>query len=193
MKPPPPIHQLTITLLAIEPSIWRRLQVPASIKLCCLHSAIQVVMGWKDTHLHNFRRDGKCWGVPIYDEFDESNLIAETKTQLAELLKAEGDSLTYVYDFGDNWEHEVILEKIIPTNAPLKRPICLDGARRCPPEDVGGVLGYERFLELIFDPTCDDYADIVGWAGGHFHGEEFDLEAVNEKLGRMQCSVRHRR
>jgi hypothetical protein len=133
-------------------------------------------MGWADSHLHQFEQGDKNWGVPEWDEFDEFDLIDETKTQLAKVLKAEGDSMTYQYDFGDDWRHEVVLEKIIPVKDVVNAPICFGGERRCPPEDVGGVPGYEQFLEAIFDPTHEDYEQFVRWAGGHFH-DEFDMKA----------------
>jgi hypothetical protein len=165
-KPPASLYQLKIVLTGIAPPIWRRIQVPSSIKLCCLHSAFQVVMGWADSHLHQFEQGDKNWGVPEWDEFDEFDLIDETKTQLAKVLKAEGDSMTYQYDFGDDWRHEVVLEKIIPVKDVVNAPICFGGERRCPPEDVGGVPGYEQFLEAIFDPNMKTTNNLsVGLAG----------------------------
>ena len=142
-KAPPPVYRLKITLLEIEPPIWRRIEVLSSIKLCCLHSVLQVVMGWTDSHLHQFERDGKNWGVPKWDEFDELDLIDESKTQLAKVLKSEGESMIYQYDFGDNWRHQVVLEKIILVHDVVKVPLCFGGERRCPPEDVGGASGYQ--------------------------------------------------
>jgi hypothetical protein len=192
-KAAPPICQLKITLIDIEPPIWRRIQVPGSIRLCHLHSALQVVMGWTDSHLHQFEKDGKYWGVPEYDEFNELDLIDESKTQLAKVLKAEGESMIYVYDFGDDWRHEVVLEKITLVNDVVKTPICFNGARRCPPEDVGGVSGYQEFLEVIFDPNHEEYEHLVGWAGGPFQAEEFDVKAVNKTLSRMRWPIRHER
>jgi hypothetical protein len=192
LKAPPPIYQLKITLSGIIPPIWRRIQVPSSIKLCCLHSAIQVAMGWTDSHLHQFEKDGKNWGVPEWDEFNEFDLIDESKTLLANVLKTEGDSMSYQYDFGDDWQHGVVLEKILPVESALKHPLCLAGERRCPPEDVGGVFGYQEFLEVIFDPNHEEYEQHVRWAGGHFV-DEFDLKAANGKLARMRWPVRHRR
>jgi hypothetical protein len=186
-KAPPSIYQLKITLDEIHPPIWRRIQVQSSIKLCCLHSALQVVMGWTESHLHQFEKGGKFWAVPEYED-----LIDESKVQLAKLLKAEGDSMVYVYDFGDNWTHMIVLEKILPAEGASSHPVCRAGERRCPPEDVGGVSGYEQFLEIIFDPKHEEYEHFVGWAGGHFV-DEFDLEKVNEKLSAMRWPVRHRR
>lgn len=186
-KGPAPVYELKITLVGLTPLIWRRVQVPSSIKLCCLHSAIQVVMGWTDSHLHQFEKDGKNWGVPEWDEFGDLDLIDESKTTLADVLRAEGDSMIYLYDFGDNWQHEVVLEKIALADAALPtHPICLGGERRCPLEDVGGVSGYEEFLEIIFDPTHKKYEHYVAWAGGHFE-DGFDAsqqEIVTNALAR---------
>jgi hypothetical protein len=190
-KPTPPIYQLKITLTEIDPPIWRRVRVSSSIKLCCLHSAFQVVMGWTDSHLHQFEMDGKRWGVPESDEFEELDLIDESKTQLGKVLRSEGDSMTYEYDFGDDWQHEVVLEKIQRVEAALPRPVCLGGERRCPPEDVGGIHGYQEFLEAILDPKHEQYEQLVRWAGGHFH-DEFDAKSVNAKLSRMHWPVRHK-
>src|ERR1039458_7453842 len=108
-KATPPIYRLKIMLIGIEPPIWRRIQVPATMLLCCLHDALQAVFGWTDSHLHNFEKDGKYWGVPEYED-----LIDESNVQLAKLLNAEGESMVYVYDFGDDWRHEVVLEEVIP-------------------------------------------------------------------------------
>ena len=114
-KAKPSIYQLKITLLGIEPPIWRRIQVPSTMLLCCLHDAFQAVMGWTDSHLHQFEKDGKYWGVPEYDEFDDDiEVIDESKVPVGRVLKTEGDSMVYLYDFGDNWRHEVVLEKIVP-------------------------------------------------------------------------------
>ena len=101
--------------------------------------------------------------------------------------------MVYVYDFGDDWRHEVLLEKIIPASEIVKTPICIAGKRRCPPEDVGGVHGYQEFLEAIFDPTHEDHDQFIRWAGGHFQAEEFDLRAVNGLLSRMRLPIRHKR
>jgi len=189
-KPPSSVYQLKIVLTGIAPPIWRRIQVPSSIKLCCLHSAFQVVMGWSDSHLHRFEKDGKLWGVPELDESKE--LIDESKTQLAMVLQSDGDSIVYRYDFGDDWRHKILLEKILPAEDLPNRPVCLAGARRCPPEDVGGTGGYQEFLKIILDPSHKEYKRYVQWAGGHFH-DEFDTKAVNQALAKIQWPVKHRR
>jgi hypothetical protein len=163
-KAPPPIYRLKITLTEIEPPIWRALQVPATIKLCCLHSAIQVAMGWTDSHLHQWEKDGKNWGIVQLFENEDDDVLDDGDVTLAEVLKAEGDSMIYEYDFGDAWRHGVVVERIFSSEGAADRPVCLGGERRCPPEDVGGVSGYEQFLEVIVDPTHEEYEHFVGWA-----------------------------
>src|SRR5271168_4650949 len=120
-KASPRIYQLKIELIEIKPLIWRRIQVPSEIKLCCLHSAFQVAMGWTDSHLHQFEKGDKNYGVPEWDEFNELDLVDESETQLAAVLKTEGDTMIYQYDFGDNWQHDVVLEKIIPATGGVKK------------------------------------------------------------------------
>ena len=191
-KPPAPAYRLKVALLEIQPPIFRRLEVSSSMKLCCLHDAIQVAMGWTDSHLHQFEKNGEYWGVPEWDEFDDLELKDEAGIRVGELLKAEGDSVIYSYDFGDGWQHEVLVEKIEPVEREVKVPVCLGGERRCPPEDVGGVHGYQEFLDAILDPTHDEYEHLVGWAGGHFI-DDFDPGPANEKLRGMRWPVRHRR
>ena len=133
-KPQPSIYRLKITLLEIEPATWRRIQVSSTMPLCCLHDAFQAVLGWTDSHLHQFEKDGKYWGVPYDDGFGgDVEVIDESIVPVAKLLLAEGEAMVYVYDFGDNWRHQVVLENSVPADAPTK-PVCLGGERRCPPE-----------------------------------------------------------
>jgi Plasmid pRiA4b ORF-3-like protein len=192
-KATPTICQLKITLLEIEPPISRRIQVPSTIPLNRLHDVFQVVMGWTDSHLHQFEKDRKYWGVPETDEFGDLALIDEKKVPVREILKTEGDSVVYVYDFGDDWRHEVVLEKILPAKEGATKPVCLAGERRCPPEDVGGPHGYTEFLEVIFQPGHEEFEHFRGWSGGKFHAEDFDLKAVNVVLERMRWPVKHGR
>jgi hypothetical protein len=192
-KATPCIYQLKITLLEIAPPIWRRIEVPSTTPLCCLHDALQAVLGWTDSHLHQFEKDGKFWGVPDDDGFEgDIEIIDESRVPVAKILVAEGDSMVYVYDFGDNWRHEVVLERVVPSETPTK-PLCLAGERRRPPEDVGGPSGYQEFLEVIFEPGHEEFDHYREWAGNPVHAEEFDLKAVNDILSRMRWPVRHRR
>jgi len=192
-KSKPSIYQLKLTLLGIEPPIWRRIQVPSTMLLCCLHDAFQAVMGWSDSHLHQFEKGGKYWGVPETDEFGDLELLNESKVPVGRVLKTEGDSMVYLYYFGDSWRHEVLLEKIVPSDAPPPKSVCLDGKRRCPPEDVGGSSGYQEFLSVIFEPGHEEFEHYRQWAGDQVHAEEFNLKSVNEILERMRWPKRHRR
>ena len=149
-------------------------------------------MGWTDSHLHQFEKDGKYWGVPEHYEYDDIDGIDESKVSVGKVLQAGGDSMVYVYDFGDNWRHQVVLERIMPSEA-LTKPVCIAGGRKCPPEDVGGPSGYQEFLEVIFDLGHEESAHFRGWAGGTFHAEEFNVKTVNEILKRMRWPIRHRR
>ena len=98
--------------------IWRRVQVPSTIRLGGLHDVFQAAMGWTDSHLHQFEKDGKYWAVPDPDQFEgDIKIINESRVPLDTVLTAEGDSMVYVYDFGDNWRHRVVLEKILPSDA----------------------------------------------------------------------------
>ena len=161
--------------------------------LCCVHEALQVVMGWSDSHMHRFEKKGVCWGVPDDDEFNELDLIDERKTLLAQVLNSKGDSMIYLYNFGEDWRHQVTLEKILWTSDGMDTPICIGGKRRCPPEGVGGVSGYQTFLEAISDLTHRNYEQFIHWAGGLFHADEFNLTTVNIILSRMPWPVRQRR
>ncbi len=192
-KEEPSVYQLKITLLGIKPPIWRRIQVPNILLLCCLHDALQAVLGWTDSHLHQFVKDDTYWSDPEwYEDYDDVEVIDESRVRLGRVLKAEGESVRYDYDFGDNWQHEVILERILPGPAGRPCPVCLGGERHRPPEDVGGTSGYEAFLEVIFDPTHEEYEHYLTWAGGSFQPEEFNQRAVNEVLSRMSWPTRHR-
>jgi hypothetical protein len=143
--------------------------------------------------------------LPIDTEHFEDgdiDILDERRTKISDLLKEQGDSVLYVYDLGDDWRHEVVLEKILPASDTTVRPVWLSGERRCPPEDVGDTPGYEEFLEVIFDSHHEEYAHNVRWAGGpsaliqsveRFQPEEFDANAVNATLSRMRWSAPARR
>lgn len=195
------IYELRITLQEIRPPIWRLVQVPNTLPLNRLHDVLQTVIGWTDSHLHRFEKDGKHWGVPEPDEDDSIEIIDERRTTIGALLTTPGDSMLYVYDFGDNWRHNVELEKILRASG-VVRPVCLAGERHCPPEDVGGVPGYAEFLEVIFEPGHEEYEHYVRWAGGpsplnrsvgRFQPEGFDMMAVNKTLSRMRWASASKR
>ncbi|MDE3199271.1 MAG: plasmid pRiA4b ORF-3 family protein [Acidobacteriota bacterium] len=181
-------YELKVTLLGIEPPIWRRLLVPATLPLGYLHDALQIVLGWTDSHLHQFEREGRIWSQPDWYEDDDIEVGDESLIAVSRVLTGEGDILTYRYDFGDDWTHEIAVERIGAEG--LDRPICVAGERRCPPEDVGGVHGYTEFLEVIFDPTHEEFEHYRQWAGLDFSPEAFDIEKVNAALARKRWPKR---
>ena len=177
------VYQLKITLTGTKPPIWRRIQVPATIKLADLHDVLQVALGWTNSHLHQFEQAGQCWGMAEHEELEESD---ESRMRLNKLLKAPGDKMKYTYDFGDDWRYTVVLEKILP-GAPMKTAQCVGGARCCPPEDVGGVYGYYDFVEALSDPAHERHEERLEWAGD-FDPEAFDVNEVNAVLARMRVA-----
>ncbi len=182
------IYQLKVTLKDSEPPIWRRILVEDSVPLDKFHIILQIVMGWTNSHLHQFAVNGKLYGMMDPDAFFElDEMEDERKFRLRDLLKKEKDSLIYEYDFGDAWTHEVILEKIMPYDPDIGVPKCIEAERACPPEDVGGIWGYFDFLGAIKDPSHPEHKSYKEWIGGSFDPSEYDMDAVN-KLLREYCS-----
>jgi hypothetical protein len=173
-------YQLKITLNGTKPPIWRSFLVQDSISLPDLHHALQIIMGWTDSHLHQFGANGRWYGEP--DEEFESDMLDEREITLRQLVKKKGDLFIYEYDFGDGWEHNVVLEKILPFDPKDQLPQCLKGKGACPPEDVGGVWGYQEFLTAIKDRNHPEHRSYTEWIGGHFDSALFDLEEVNQLL-----------
>ena len=163
----------------ILPPVWRGFLVPGSITLPGLHHVIQEVMGWENCHLHLFRFGKKEYG--ILDPEYPSEMRNERGRRLREILRDEGEVFGYVYDFGDNWEHDVVVERIV-TDAEVTDARCVEGERACPPEDVGGPPGYMEYLEAMQDPSHPDYPQMVEWRGRSFDPERFDPAGINRRL-----------
>ena len=150
------VYQFKVTLKESHPPIWRRIQVP-DCTLGELHEVLQVVMGWKDSHLHQFIVRGECYGPPDPEDADwDMEIEDEEKLSISQVAKTgRTGRIIYEYDFGDSWQHEIVLEKVLEPEPNVSYPRCIEGARACPPEDVGGVWGYAEFLEAISDPNHD--------------------------------------
>jgi hypothetical protein len=174
-----PIYQIKITLRYIAPPVWRRIEVPADIKLGKLHRMLQAVMGWTDSHLHAFRIGRLSYGVPD-PEFPDD--MKNERTMRLDNIAATGDMIIYEYDFGDGWEHELKIEKVLTPEPDMRYPRCTAGKRACPPEDCGGPPGYEHLLEVLRDPKHEEHEEMREWIGRDFDPEEFDLAEVNEML-----------
>jgi len=177
------IYQLKITLQDSKPHIWRRVLVDGATNLYQLHEIIQVVMGWTNSHLHQFIIHQEYYGEP--DPYSSRPIKDDLKFNLSQITLQEKDQFIYEYDFGDSWRHQILVEKILSPEPGMHYPICLKGKRACPPEDVGGVWGYETFLKAMRDPSHEEHADYMEWWGKPFDPEAFDLEEINEALRQM--------
>jgi len=176
------IYQFKVTLKGSKPPIWRRIQVRSDTRLDQMHEIIQVVMGWEDYHLHQFIIFDQYFGVPHDDYLGFIDMHDEKRYQLSDFGAKEGFKCIYEYDFGDGWEHILLLEKILPADQGTRYPLCLKGKRACPPEDVGGVWGYVYFLEAINDPEHEEHEMYIEWIGGKFDPEKFDIDYINRRL-----------
>jgi hypothetical protein len=174
------IYQIKVTLRHSKPPIWRRLLVSGNATLFDMHKTVQIAMGWTNSHLHQFIIAGEYYGIPSEESWEPVN--DERKYRLADIAPSERRKFIYEYDFGDSWEHEIVVEKILPVDPQAKYPSCLKGKRACPPEDVGGVWGFAEFLEARKDPQHEEHESYIEWWGGPYDPEEFDLEEVNEGL-----------
>ncbi len=180
------VYQLKVTLRDSKPPIWRRIQVLADIPLSKLHRILQAAMGWSDSHLHQFIVGDTFYGIPDPDSFMDTGTKYESRAKLNQIAPAEKFKFVYEYDFGDSWEHLILVEKILPATEGAQYPVCLTGKRACPPEDVGGVWGYDEFLEAIKDPKHPDHEEMLEWADGDFDPEAFDLDAINKALKKLK-------
>ncbi len=175
------VYQFKISLNGIKPSIWRRIQVPETYTFWDLHVAIQDVMGWLDCHLHEFNihnpRTRKEDSIGIPDEDSElmgMALLPGWEVPIRAYFSENNKRAIYAYDFGDNWEHTICLEAILPRESKAQYPICLEGARACPPEDCGSIPGYERLVEVMKNPRSEEYEGMREWLGKAYDPEEFN-------------------
>jgi hypothetical protein len=173
----PSVHQLKITLLDTRPAVWRRVQVLSDTTLAELHGIIQAAMGWENYHLHRFEVGWDSYGGSE-DDGDES------RVRLGEVAGETGTTFGYEYDFGDCWQHSIVVEKVIPTGGRRPYPVCLGGGRACPPEDVGGPWGYEHFRRVMAARRGPEYREYREWCGA-FDPAHFSLDAVNAALRGM--------
>ena len=185
---PQEIYQLKVTLRYTKPPIWRRLLVPAGLTLEVMHDVLQLAMGWTDSHLHEFRVGQKRYGIP--DPEDQlmglPPVANESRAHLFMVLGKAGAKATYTYDFGDSWEHAIVVERVLQPKPGIAYPVCADGKRQCPPEDCGGIPGYYGLLEAIRDPAHKEHVDMLDWLGGDYDPEAFSVDDVNGRLLPLQ-------
>lgn len=181
------IIRLDAHIEGIEPPISRNLELSRDLNFAQLHEVLQAAFGWTDSHLHQFVLGGLVVGAPdLLSEDDEGPRVFEaTNITLRDLSFPYGPDahleITYLYDFGDNWSHRLVLAPVKREEG-VKYPRCIAGKRSGPPEDVGGTSGYADFLEVWFDPEHEDHADNKRWVGRKFDPERFDLEATNKAI-----------
>ena len=175
-------YQFKISLKGLEPAIWRRIQVPANYSFWDLHVAIQDAMGWLDYHLHVFRivnpLTSKIEEIGIPDDSRPLEVLPGWELAISDYFSGKTNSAKYEYDFGDGWEHEVILEEILSRGVNCQYPKCIAGERACPPEDCGGIGGYQDLLEAIHYPNHENRERWVTWIGSSFDSETFDPNQV---------------
>ena len=175
-------YQLKIGLKGAKPPIWRRFLIENSVTLPELHLVIQIVMGWKNCHLHQFIVANKYYGISDPDFDMDLETIDENKYRISQLLIKEKDSIVYEYDFGDGWEHNIRLEKILTFDPKQELPFCIKAKGACPPEDVGGIWGYYDFLEALNDSKHPEHEGFREWIGGDFDPDGCDIDGINRLL-----------
>jgi hypothetical protein len=185
---PQEIYQLKATLRYTRPPIWRRLLVPAGLTLEVLHDVLQMAMGWYDCHLHEFSIGQKRFGKPDPEEgFMDLPAVGNERTaHLFMVLGKARAKAIYTYDFGDSWEHVIVVEKVLPPEPGIAYPTCVGGKLQCPPEDCGGVPGYYNLLEAIRDPAHKEHEDMLDWVGADYDPEAFSVDDVNRRLAPLQ-------
>lgn len=179
----PRVCRMKITLREIRPPVWRRLEVRDDMTLARLHTVLQRVMGWTDSHLHAFRVGKVRFGTPDPEWPDDT--ISERKIRVRDLIDRGVKRFVYEYDFGDDWQHDIVIEKILEPEFGVRYPRCLGGKRACPPEDCGGAPGYAELVATLADPYDPEYEHMRSWAGW-FEPEAFDLERVNQSLRKLR-------
>lgn len=183
---PVPIYQIKITLKRSAPAIWRRIQVRSDATLHKLHQIIQAVMPWEEDHAHQFAIGGVFYDIPASDYFGLIETEDERRFRLNQLITGRGFKFEYEYDFGDSWEHALLVENILPFQKGVSYPICLEGKRAGPPEDIGGISGYYHFLSIIQDPKHPEYEEMREWVDKDFDPEVFDLKQAARDLRRIE-------
>jgi hypothetical protein len=156
------VYQLKVILKGSKPAVWRRLQVSGSTNFQSLHRILQTAMGWSNSHLYRFEIDGIQYGDVVFEEdFYGPHFEDARKVQLKKTIPYEKAHFSYEYDFGDSWEHEIIIEKILPAKSGIQYPLILCGKQDCPPEDCGGLRGYAEIQKTICNPIVEEYGRMM--------------------------------
>jgi Plasmid pRiA4b ORF-3-like protein len=173
--------QIKVTLKHTKPPIWRRLIIAPEIKLDRLHDVLQIAMGWTNSHLYQFETPDGYFADP---SFEREETQSSKKATLKSVLGGPRSHIRYEYDFGDGWDHQILLEKVVELDQPALA-FCLGGARSSPPEDCGGPWGYANLLATLKDPKSAEHDSMIEWVGAEFDPDAFDVEAINKQLARL--------
>lgn len=180
--------QIKITLRDSQPAIWRRILVSGDMTFRVFHRVLQEVMGWENAHSHRFTFKKQDYGR----QDDDAKIKNDAAMKLSAAITGKGQCFIYEYDFGDSWEHYCIVEKVLTHDDSKTVALCIDGERACPPEDVGGIPGYQEFLDAACHPNHISHKEMMDWVGGAFDPAAFDLNNVNKRLQRItrtKCKV----
>jgi len=184
---PTRIYQLRIELQHIEPLVWRRILVPDTLKLAKLDRIVQAAMGWSNSHLHDWHIEQRRYGVPDREWVGSGDMLDERKVAIGAVLGERVESFAYRYDFGDDWQHRLVVEARLPVQEGRNDwPMCLAGENACPPEDVGGPPGFMDFLEAMHNPAHEQHADYWRWWGGPFDPRAFSINAANTAIRKLR-------
>lgn len=180
------IARLKITLQDVKPKVVRQIEVPVDLRLDRLHQVLQAALGWTNSHLHEFRAGRSSWGTSSLGGPFDDRVHSEKGARLQDLLDAGGGkTFHYVYDFGDNWEHDVRVERLTEPEPGATYPRLLKAEGRCPPEDVGGPWGYDHFLEVMADPGHEEHEDLLEWHGGPFDPQDAEPERLAQDFAKL--------
>ena len=192
-KAPSQIVQLRIELVGLKPPIWRRVHVPADFTLRRLHDVIQATFNWLSWHLYEFDVSGRKYGEPEFDDRGSGGdrLYSSKNIRLSKLIEWEVDQFAYVYDFGDDWVHLIIVEKILAPDSSVEYPVLINGELRAPPEDAGGPPGFFEFLQAMLDDSHPNHGNVIEWYGYElFDPDDMELETVEAQLSRIRAQRR---
>ena len=176
------VYQFKISLNGVRPAVWRTIQVEANITLKRLAATILAVMGWENRHTHQFEIHERFYGPPAEKQNEYDETIDEEDFRLCDIDPYGLNRFKFVYDYGDFWKHTIQLEKVSQPKYDIKYPVCIKGARKCPPEDCGGPHGYKNFRGILSNPKHPEYKKTVQWSGGNFDPEEFDIDSINSQF-----------
>ena len=180
-----PIARIRIELRTVEPHVWRRVDVPLSCTLLALHDIIQIAMGWTDSHLFEFQVGDRLYGTLDLDPELEPKQYKASRIRLRTLIERGVHRFEYIYDFGDYWQHDVVIEGVRDGEADIDYPVFVNGERRCPPEDVGNAEGFMEFLEAALIPGHEAHERMVAWYGKRFEFTEIDERDIRMRLAHL--------